>query len=79
MVSITLAVTKETREKMKEYSEINWSEYIRKNINKKIEEIEMINKIMEKEQKITDWAVALQRKSRAESNRYAELKKKGLV
>jgi len=34
-----------------------------------------INKIMKDEQKITDWAVALQRTSRLKSNRYEELKK----
>jgi len=36
MVSVTLAVTKEIREKMKKHSEINWSEFIRKNILKKL-------------------------------------------
>ncbi|MEI8364275.1 MAG: hypothetical protein WCF78_02365 [archaeon] len=79
MVSITLAVTKDIREKMKEYNEINWSEYIRKNITKKIDEMELINKIIKNEEKITDWSVALQKKSRAKSNRFEELKKMGLI
>jgi len=79
MVSITLAVTKDIREKMKEYNEINWSEYIRKNITKKIDEMELINKIIKNEEKITDWSVALQKKSRVKSNRFEELKKMGLI
>lgn len=79
MVSITLAVTKEIKEKMKEHNEINWSEFIRKNIKKKINEIEAINKIISDEKEITNWAVDLQKKSRNKSERFKELKKKGMI
>jgi hypothetical protein len=76
MVSVTLAVTKEIKDKMKKHSEINWSEFIRKNIKKKIDEMEKINYIIEKEKEITQWALSLQKKSREKSNRFKKLKKK---
>jgi hypothetical protein len=76
MVSVTLAVTKEIKDKMKEHSEINWSEFIRKKIKKKIEDMETINKIIEKEKDITEWSLSLQKKSREESNRFKKLYKK---
>lgn len=80
MVSITLSVSEETRKKMKEFDEVNWSALIRKFIESKTQQLskfEEIKKQFENEQEITDWAVKLQRVSR--SGRLDTLKKKGLL
>ena len=80
MVSITLSVSKETREKMKEFSEVNWSGFVRKKIEEKtrsLEELVVIDKAIQKEKDTTDWAVKLQRSSR--NGRLDDLRKKGLI
>ena len=43
MVSVTLAVPKELKEKMDVFSEINWSEVARKAIAKKISDLEFMD------------------------------------
>lgn len=45
MTNITLSIDDEIYKKMKEYSEIKWSEYVRKIIQKRIEELETIKSI----------------------------------
>ena len=80
MVSITLSVPEEIKHKMEEFSEINWSGFIRKAIIKKTKDLtfkEMLLKEFEKEREITDWAVKLQRAGR--KGRFEKLKKKGLL
>jgi hypothetical protein len=80
MVSITLSVPTETREKMKEFSEVNWSGFVRKAIEEKtvaLEKLECLKKELEKEKNIDDWAVKLQHASR--KGRLEELRKKGLI
>lgn len=42
MTNVTLSIKDETYGKMKKYSEIKWSEFIRKQIEKRIEELESI-------------------------------------
>ncbi|HNW05821.1 MAG TPA: hypothetical protein PK655_03610 [archaeon] len=77
MVSVTLAVSKEIKEKMKKYDEINWSSFIRKAIADKVKKLEAIDQLLEKESEISDWAVNLQKKSR--KDRAEQLKKEGLI
>ncbi|MFA6419603.1 MAG: hypothetical protein WCW13_02285 [archaeon] len=80
MVSITLSVPQETREKMKEFSEVNWSGFVRKAIEEKavaLAKLECLKKELEKEKEIDDWAVKLQGASR--KGRLEELRKKGLI
>jgi len=80
MVSVTLSIPKETREKMNEFSEMNWSGFVRKQIKEKtkmLEKLGAFEKMLEKEKETTDWAVKLQRASR--KGRLDELKKKGLI
>ena len=80
MVSVTLSVPSETKELMKEFSEVNWSGYIKKSIIEKVKilrKFEDLKKGLETEQDITDWSVKLQRASR--SGRLDALKKKGLI
>ncbi len=80
MVSITLSVPKDVKEKMDEFSEMNWSGFVRKKIEEKtrlLEKIAFLEKELEKEKEITDWSVKLQRESR--KNRLDDLKKKGLI
>ncbi len=80
MVSVTLSVSRKTKELMNRFSEINWSGFIRKSIEEKVMQLrwkeEMLKKIKE-EETFTDWAVKAQRESRKQ--RLEELKKKGLL
>jgi len=80
MVSVTLSVSRKTKELMNKFPEINWSGFIRKSIEKKVMQLqwkgEMLKKIKE-EETFTDWAVKAQRESRKQ--RFEELKKKGLL
>ena len=80
MVSITLSVPEETREKMKEFSEVNWSGFFRKAIEEKavaLEKLECLKKELEKEKEVNDWAVKLQHASR--KGRLEDLRKKRLT
>jgi hypothetical protein len=80
MATITLAVDENTRKKMKEFDEINWSAFIRKQIERKtreIEDLETLRAQARKEKEIDTFAVNLQRAGR--SGRLEELRKKGLV
>ena len=58
MTNITLAIPNELRLKMKEYSEIRWSAVVRKAINQKIEDLEIMEKIIQKS-KLTEEDVKL--------------------
>lgn len=44
MTNITLSIDDEVYKFMKKYSEIKWSEYIRKIIKQRIEDLEKLNK-----------------------------------
>ena len=80
MVSVTLSVPQEVKEKMEKFPEINWSGFIRKAIEDKTKEMswkEELFRKLEAERDIDDWAVKLQRASR--KGRYEELKKRGLI
>jgi len=80
MVSITLSIPEEIKEKMSSFPEVNWSGFVREAIIKKTEELswkeEMLEKL-EKEEEFTEWAIKASKEFR--SGRYAELKKKGLI
>ncbi len=80
MVSVTLSISEETRALMKKFSEVNWSAFIRKSIEKKVKKLswkeEMLKKINQ-EESFSEWAVEAQRESRR--NRLEKLKKKGLI
>lgn len=43
MTNITLSIDDSTYKKMKKHSEIRWSEYVRKSIQKRISELEKID------------------------------------
>ena len=80
MVSVTLSVPKEVKEKMEQFEEMNWSGFIRKCIVEKTRELSWKEKMMKKwgeEKEFNEWAVKVLRKGRGE--RVAELKKKGLL
>ncbi|MBI5803816.1 hypothetical protein HY450_01070 [Candidatus Pacearchaeota archaeon] len=49
MTNITLSIDDEVYGKMKKYSEIKWSEFVRKMIEKRINEIEAIEESPESE------------------------------
>lgn len=49
MTNITLSIDDEVYKKMKKYSEIRWSELVRKSIEKYIKEIEAIERSEENE------------------------------
>jgi len=68
---MTLSIPEELHKKMKQMSEIRWSEIARKAITEKI------NGLTEEDKEAINWSVRLQRASR--SKRLDELKKKGLI
>ncbi len=80
MVSITVSVPPKVKELMKEFSEVNWSGFVKKSIEEKVKRLakfEELKKDMESEQETVDWSVKLQRASR--NGRLDELKRKGLI
>tara|TARA_Y100000310_G_scaffold324835_1_gene387233 strand:+ start:10694 stop:10939 length:246 start_codon:yes stop_codon:yes gene_type:complete len=80
MVSITLSVPEETRKLMKQFPEMNWSGFVRKQIEEKSHNLQVVEKLqkqLEKESEINEWAVKLTRRSR--KDRASELRKKGLI
>ena len=80
MVSITLSVPEDVKEKMNKFDEINWSGFIRKCITEKAEELtwkeDMFNKL-KNEREIVDWSVKLARHGR--KGRFEDLKTKGFA
>ena len=80
MVNITISVPENIRKKMKKHDEVNWSAYLRNQIEKKtreLQEVEELKKLLVKEKEARYEAVNIQRKGR--TNRLEELKKKGLL
>jgi hypothetical protein len=53
MTNITLSIDDKVYRKMKKYSEIKWSEFVRKVIQKRIEELERLDKDPDKESILT--------------------------
>lgn len=53
MTNITLSMKDSTYEKMKKHSEIKWSDYIRKAIEKRLNELESLEKNPNKESILT--------------------------
>ena len=45
MTNVTLAIPEELHNRMKEHSEIRWSEVIRKTIAEKVDDLEMMDKL----------------------------------
>ncbi len=48
MGNVTLVLPDKLQRKMKEYSEIRWSEVVRKSIQKKIEDLELLGTLTSK-------------------------------
>ena len=48
MVNITLSIPEELHKKMKNFSEIKWSEIVRKMLEQKIKDLEIIERIASK-------------------------------
>ncbi len=48
MPNLTLSIPEALHEKMKKHSEIRWSEVVRKSINEKIEDLEVLDKLTRK-------------------------------
>lgn len=44
MTNITLSIDDEVYKKMRRYSEIKWSEFVRKCVQKRVEELEQLDK-----------------------------------
>ena len=53
MTNITLSIDEDVYRKMRKYSEVRWSDFVRKLIKKRIEELEMLDKSASKESIIT--------------------------
>ena len=52
MTNITLSIEDDVYKKMKKYSEIKWSDFVRKIIQKRIEELEKLNSEIYADQKL---------------------------
>jgi hypothetical protein len=48
MPNVTLAISEDLHNKMKQHSEIRWSEVVRKTISQKIEDLDMMDKLTRK-------------------------------
>ena len=48
MTNLTLAIPEELHKKMKKHTEIRWSEVIRKVLSEKVDQLELIEKILGK-------------------------------
>ena len=48
MTNITLSIPSELHEKMKRHSEIRWSEVVRKSISRRVEMLDVLDKIAQK-------------------------------
>lgn len=53
MTNITLSIDDEVYRKMRRYSEIKWSEFVRKIIKRRIQELDMLEKNPKKESILT--------------------------
>ena len=53
MTNITLSIENEVYNKMRKFSEVKWSEFVRKIIKQRIEELESIKKSTNKESILT--------------------------
>ena len=53
MTNITLSIENSVYEKMKKYSEIKWSEFVRRTIKKRLEELDKLDKSENKESILT--------------------------
>jgi predicted CopG family antitoxin len=53
MTNITLSIEDSVYDRMKRYSEIKWSEFVRKMIKKRIEELDVLEKSSEEESILT--------------------------
>ncbi|MBS3079847.1 hypothetical protein J4221_00075 [Candidatus Pacearchaeota archaeon] len=53
MTNITLSIDDEVYKKMKKHSEVTWSEFVRKMIKKRVEELESLEKDKNKESILT--------------------------
>ncbi len=53
MTNITLSIDDNVYRKMRKYSEVRWSDFVRKIIKKRIEELELLDKSASKESILT--------------------------
>jgi predicted CopG family antitoxin len=69
MVNITLTLPPELQKKMKSHSEIRWSEVIRKTIEKKIEDLELLDRLTAKSMLTEKDALEISKKINAAASR----------
>jgi hypothetical protein len=48
MPNLTLSISEDLQNRMREHSEIRWSEVVRKSISEKIEDLDLMNKLTKK-------------------------------
>ena len=82
MATITLSVPEDTREKMRQFPEINWSGLVRKTIEEQIKQLtwkqEMLKKLKEEDASgFTQWTIDMGRK--VNKGVAERLKKEGMI
>jgi len=74
MGNITLSIPEELQKKMKKHSDIRWSEVIRKTIQRRIEDLELLDRLTTRSELTQESALELSKKIDA-----SVTKKLGLV
>jgi predicted CopG family antitoxin len=69
MANITLSIPKELFRKMKTFREIRWSEVARQAIKKRIEDLEIMNKIASKSKLTKDDVKEMSKRIRASASK----------
>lgn len=73
MVSVTLSVPEEMKERMEDHPEINWSEVARQSIDRKLRELEFLEAFKGESDLTEEEAIELGRELKADvMDRYAE-------
>ncbi len=67
MGNITLALPEDLQERMKQHSEIRWSEVVRKTIAQKVEMLELMDKIVKKSKLTKENVDVISRKIKIET------------
>ena len=78
MVSVTLSIPPEVKKRMEAHPEINWSGFVRKAIEEKVESLSWREEMLEKikgETSFDEWAVDFGRKIKKKAYGKAEKKK----
>lgn len=79
-MELRVKIPEKIEREMEQFPEVNWEGFLEKSVERKLEQLSKMEELcrqLEKEERITDWAVKLQRSSRR--GRFDKLKRRGLI